>query len=76
MYCTMCNPFSQNLKTGHQAVRNGEYLRTSNGEPERALSVAMALDLSPTDELAMVPRDLWRSVEPSLDICVNFCDLS
>jgi len=46
---------------------------TSNGEPERALSVAMALDLSPTDELAMVPRDLWRSVEPSLDICVNFC---
>ena len=36
----------------------------------------MALDLSPTDELAMVPRDLWRSVEPSLDICVNFCDLS
>lgn len=48
----------------------------SGGLP-RALSVALALDLAPADELATVPRDLWRSAEPSLDICLNFrCSLA
>ena len=37
--------------------------------------MAIALDLAPGDELATVPRDLWRSTEPSPDICLNFRDL-
>eukprot|EP00930_Biecheleria_cincta_P022815 TRINITY_DN16590_c0_g1_i1.p1 TRINITY_DN16590_c0_g1~~TRINITY_DN16590_c0_g1_i1.p1 ORF type:complete len:419 (+),score=77.59 TRINITY_DN16590_c0_g1_i1:441-1697(+) len=39
---------------------------------ERTLSVAVAMDLSPEDELPPTPRELWRSAEPSLDVCINF----
>ena len=42
------------------------------GSARHSLSVVMALDLSPEHDLATVPRELWRSAEPSLDICVPF----
>ncbi|CAK9043030.1 Type 3 secretion system ATPase (T3SS ATPase) [Durusdinium trenchii] len=42
------------------------------GGVPRAMTVAMALDVSPEDDLALVPRELWRSAEPSLDVCLKF----
>mmetsp|Transcript_87110 Transcript_87110/g.154148 ORF Transcript_87110/g.154148 Transcript_87110/m.154148 type:complete len:546 (-) Transcript_87110:131-1768(-) len=42
------------------------------GSQEQSLSVAAVMDLSPEDELATTPRDLWRSAEQSLDVCLNF----
>ncbi|CAE7285647.1 fliI [Symbiodinium natans] len=39
---------------------------------EHALSVAIALDLVPEDELPTTAREVWRGAEPSLDVCLNF----
>ena len=30
------------------------------------------MDLSPDEELAWVPRELWRGAEPSLDVALHF----
>lgn len=37
-----------------------------------ALSVAVVLDLDPEEELDLLHRNLWRSVEPSLDVSLRF----
>eukprot|EP00931_Biecheleriopsis_adriatica_P000402 TRINITY_DN100427_c0_g1_i1.p1 TRINITY_DN100427_c0_g1~~TRINITY_DN100427_c0_g1_i1.p1 ORF type:complete len:568 (-),score=131.97 TRINITY_DN100427_c0_g1_i1:70-1719(-) len=42
------------------------------GGKESALSVAAVFDLSPDEELATTPRNLWRTAEPSLDVCLSF----
>lgn len=45
---------------------------TSRHGREQAFSVVAVLDLEPEDELPPVLRDLWRSIEPALDVCVSF----
>ncbi|CAE8700030.1 unnamed protein product, partial [Polarella glacialis] len=42
------------------------------GGRQQALSVAAVFDLDPEDELPPLPRELWRTAEPSLDVCLNF----
>jgi len=46
--------------------------RLETGNQEQTLSAAAVLDLGHDDELPPVLRDLWRSTEPSLDVCLNF----
>mmetsp|Transcript_66188 Transcript_66188/g.147112 ORF Transcript_66188/g.147112 Transcript_66188/m.147112 type:complete len:530 (+) Transcript_66188:32-1621(+) len=50
----------------------GGNLAQGDGETEHALSVAVALDLAPDEELSTLPREVWRGAEPSLDVCLNF----
>jgi len=53
------------------ALDGGGTVADQDGQ-ERSLSVVALLDLDPNDELPSSIRELWRSVEPSLDVSVQF----
>jgi len=44
----------------------------STESASRSLSVVTVLDFAAEDELPWMVRELWRTVEPSLDVCLGF----